>query len=474
VEVGDITVRDGLQALEHYFPAEEKVRLAEELILSGLEHIEVTNFGHPKYLPQFKDAEELLDRLFNSERVGSRLRANGGNVWVTVVTINERAVNRALEYKAKRGFGPDYLLQMVSTDPVHHKTNSGMELDDYWRMTEKCTRMAAEQGVGMCGTVSTIWGSPMEGSRVTDLKKGVEFSRIYLDMGASYIEQADHDGSADPQRSYEYFSMILDPEYMGKWSDPKYHLAHFHTSRGMGLANVLAALMAGIYRFESTLSGVGGQPANMHDGVLIRGTGQYYHKEHLLSGLVGTEDLVVMLEAMGVKTGVDIPKLLETGRLFRDRYLKISPALMEMVLRNIQEFTKLPREELNGLRSGDKAVEELVESATAHLTKAGESPEPLLKENLEMLFHSLKIYLQTGHWGLSRAESLVSEVPLHRFWSTFCKRIWRPGWQRLIPKNRDPRRFPCVWKIGWKEIGSRMRVCSRRMSWCRKSAWTPS
>ncbi len=411
VEVGDITVRDGLQALEHYFPVEDKVRLAEELVLAGLEHIEVTNFGHPKYLPQFKDAEELLDRLFNSERVGSKLRANGGNVWVTVVTINERAVNRALEYKTKRGFGPDYLLQMVSTDPVHHKTNSGMELDDYWKMTERCIRMAAEQNVGMCGTVSTIWGSPMQGSRVTDLKKGVEFSKIYLDMGAAYIEQADHDGSADPQRSYEYFSMILDPEYMGKWADPKYHLAHFHTSRGMGLANVMATLMTGIRRFESTLSGIGGQPANMHDGVLIRGTGQYYHKEHLLSGLVGTEDLVVMLEAMGVKTGIDIARLLGVGRLFRDEYLRIHPALMETVLKNIQEFTGIPKDDLIGLRSGDVSVKQLVDRAASRLTQPGESQEPLLKENLDMLFHSLSIYLQSGHWGLSRAESLVSEVP---------------------------------------------------------------
>jgi hydroxymethylglutaryl-CoA lyase len=72
VDLGDITVRDGLQTLEHYYPADDKVRLAEELILCGFKHVEVTNFGHPKFLPQFKDAEEVLKRLFGSERVGSK------------------------------------------------------------------------------------------------------------------------------------------------------------------------------------------------------------------------------------------------------------------------------------------------------------------------------------------------------------------------------------------------------------------
>ena len=410
IEIGDITVRDGLQSLEHYFSVEEKVRLAELLVLAGLKHIEVTNFGHPKFLPQFKDAEDLLLGMFNSEKIGSMLRANGGDVWVTAVTINERAVVRALDFKAKHGVGVDYLLQMVSTDPAHHKTNAGMSLDEYWKMTEKCTKMAAEQGVGMCGTVSTIWGSPIEGSRVTDLHTGVEFSKIYLDLGAAYIEQADHDGSGDPQRVYEYFSMILDPALMGKWADPKYHLAHFHTSRGMGLSNVLAALMAGINRFESTLSGIGGQPANLMDGSLIRGTGKYYHKEHLLSGLVGTEDVVVMLESMGIKTGVDVKKLLETGRVFRDEYLRIKQEQMERMLQTVQDFTGIPKERLLGLRDGRETIMGLVEETLKQVAQP-EEDQQLVRDNLELLFHSLEIYVRTGSWGVSRAESLVSGVP---------------------------------------------------------------
>jgi hypothetical protein len=204
--------------------------------------------------------------------------------------------------------------------------------------------------------------------------------------------------------------MILDPALMGKWADPKYHLAHFHTSRGMGLSNVLAALMAGIYRFEATLSGVGGQPANLMDGSLIRGTGKYYHKEHLLSGLVGIEDVVVMLESMGVKTGVDIKKLLETGRIFRDEYLRIQPDQMDRMLDTVQAFTGIDRQRLVGLRDDGETIEGLVEEALKRVAQPEEDPQ-LVRDNLELLFHSLSIYVRTGSWGVSRAETLVSGVP---------------------------------------------------------------
>ncbi len=94
----------------------------------------------------------------------------------------------------------------------------------------------------------------------------VDFTRRWLDIGADDIEHADHDGSAPPDKVYEYFSMIMDA-----LPEPSLHVAHFHTTRGWGLANVLAALQAGITRFESTLGGLGGQPANFVDGVPVAG-----------------------------------------------------------------------------------------------------------------------------------------------------------------------------------------------------------
>jgi len=411
VDLGDITVRDGLQALEHYFPVEEKIRLAEELILAGYKHVEVTNFGHPKFLPQFKDADELLTRLLDSERVGPLLKQNGGETTLCTVTINERALDRALAYKAKHGRGPDYVLQMVSTDPVHHQTNSGMTLDEYWKMTERCTKKAADAGIKMCGTVSTIWGSPMEGSRITDLNIGVEFSKQYLELGADYIEQADHDGSGDPARVYEYFSKILDPAIMGKWADPKYHLCHCHTSRGMGLANYLAALQAGITRFETTLGGTGGQPAHTVDGRFTGGTGQYYHFEHLFSGLVSTEDFVVMCESMGIHTGIDVRKLLAVGRIFRDDYLKLKPADRTALVQNVADSTGLTVEQLLPLEHDDNALERLVDAATKQNADADSAAEEHLRQNMAALLHGLQNYLRWNAWGPARSESILSDIP---------------------------------------------------------------
>jgi len=412
LDLGDITVRDGLQALEHYFDAEDKVRLTEDLILAGFKHVEVTNFGHPKFLPQFSDCEEVLTRLFQSERVGKLLRQNGGDVTVCAVTINERACDRALKYKAKNGFGPDYLLQMVSTDEAHHKTNSGTSLDDYWKMTERCIKMAHEADVMMCGTVSTIWGSPMHGSRITDLAKGVEFSKYYLELGADYIEQADHDGSGDPQRVYEYFTMILDPDIMGKWADPQYHLCHCHTSRGMGLANYLAALQAGITRFETTLSGTGGQPANMVDGKFTGGTGSYYHFEHLYSGLVSTEDFVVMCAAMGLDTGIDLRKLLDLGKRFRDDFIVMKPKHRELLLSNATETTGLSRAQLESLETADdETVERLAEEATHKQLDEESGAKSHVLDNMKGMLGGIRNYLRWNAWGPSRTESILSDLP---------------------------------------------------------------
>ncbi len=411
VDLGDITVRDGLQALEHYFPVDDKVRLAEDLILAGYKHVELTNFGHPKFLPQFKDADELLMRVLDSERVGPMLKQNGGDVTLTCVTINERACDRGIAFKQKHGRGPDYLLQMVSTDEVHHKTNSGMSLDDYWKMSERCIAKCADAGIKMCGTVSTIWGSPMEGSRITDLKKGVEFSKHYLEIGADYIEQADHDGSGDPARVYEYFSMILDPDIMGKWADPKYHLCHCHTSRGMGLANYLAALQAGITRFETTLAGTGGQPAHTVDGRFTGGTGGYYHFEHLFSGLVSTEDFVVMCESMGIDTGIDIRKLLKVGLTFKNEFLQMKSADRNALLDNVAATTGLTVDQLRTLEHDDDVMEGLVDQATTKNTEEGSASEEHLRNNMAALLHGLRNYLRWNAWGPARSESIMSDIP---------------------------------------------------------------
>jgi len=303
VVLGDITVRDGFQHEEKTIPLRAKLWVVEQLVLAGFKRLEVTNLGTPAGMPQFADADQLLQGIHASKALKGKLP----DVELTAVTIRERAADRAIEAR-KQGWGPDRILFMVSTSESHHRRNSGTSLEEYWKMCEKYIRKAHDCGIKVCGTVSTIWGCPIEGP--TDLKKAVEFTKRYLDLGADDIEHADHDGSASPDKVYEYFSMVLDaiPE-------PKLHIAHFHVTRGWGLANVLAALQAGITHHESTLGGIGGQPANFVDGSPVSGTGKYYYADPNIVGLTSTEDMVVMMDEMGIETGIDVNRLLEIGRM---------------------------------------------------------------------------------------------------------------------------------------------------------------
>ncbi len=306
VRLGDITARDGFQHEETWIPTEAKLFYAEELILCGFKRVEVTNFGPPAYMPQFKDADDLMKRVRASKKL-ARAGVNWDDIELTAVTIRERAVDRAIEAK-KEGWGPDRILMMVSTDEEHHFANSGTSLPDYWKEAERCIKKASDVGIKMCGTVSTIWGSPISGP--TRFEDAVEFTKRWLDIGAADIEHADHDGSAPPDQVYRYFSMILD-----EIPNTDLHIAHFHVTRGWGSANVLAALQAGIDIFEGTIGGLGGQPANFMDRVPVTGTGAYYYKDPNVVGLVTMEDMVVMMDEMGIEIGINVNRLLELGTM---------------------------------------------------------------------------------------------------------------------------------------------------------------
>ncbi len=253
-----------------------------------------------------QNCEELLKRLRDSKKL-SRAGINWDDITLTAITIREKAVDRAVIAK-KEGWGPDRVLMMVSTDEEHHFANSGTTLPDYWSEAERCIEKARDVGIKMNGTVSTIWGSPISGP--TRLEDAVEFAQKWLEIGAYDIEHADHDGSAPPNQVYKYFSMVLDA-----MPDKKRHIAHFHVTRGWGTANCLAALQAGIEIFEATLGGLGGQPANFLDRVPVAGTGAYYYRDPNVVGLQNIEDMVVMMDEMGVDTGIDVDRLLDLGTM---------------------------------------------------------------------------------------------------------------------------------------------------------------
>lgn len=308
VTVGDITIRDGFQHEEKFISTAAKIYYAEELIFAGCRHIELTNLGNPYLMPQFRDSEEIL-KHFKGERFKKKCEKQGINprdIKFTAITIREKGVDRAIEL-CKEGYGPDRLLMMVSTEEEHHFANSGTTLPAYWSEAERCIKKAADHGMTMCGTVSTIWGCPIGGA--TKLEDAIEFSKRWLDIGAGTIEHADHDGSASAPDVYKYFSMVLD-----QMPDPKIHIAHFHETKRLASASVLAALQAGIINFEATLGGIGGQPANFLDDCPVRGTGDYYYTDPRYVGLITLEDTLVQFDEMGIEHGYDIDRILLLGK----------------------------------------------------------------------------------------------------------------------------------------------------------------
>lgn len=308
VTIGDITVRDGFQHLEKFISTRAKIFYAEEMIFAGCKNIEVTNLGNPFLMPQFSDAEQVLAHLRN-DRFRERCAKKGINideVCITAVTIRETGVDRAIELR-KKGVGPDRLLMMVSTEEQHHFANSGCTLPQYWKECERSIKKCNDAGMKMCGTVSTIWGSPIAGA--TELKDAVEFTKRWLSIGAADIEHADHDGSASAPQVYRYFSMILD-----EIPDTRLHIAHFHETKRVASASVLAALQAGITHFEATLGGLGGQPANFLDDCPVPGTGEYYYNDPRYVGLTCLEDMLVQIDEMGIEHGYDVDRVLWLGR----------------------------------------------------------------------------------------------------------------------------------------------------------------
>lgn len=350
VELSDISLRDGLQSLETVVDTETKIKYLEGLILAGFKRMEATNYGHPKFVPFFPDATEVLKRLLNSETkgpdgktIGEMMKRNGGDVELTAVTIHESGAERAFK-DFDAGHGPDRILQMTSTCPEHQNANSGKTHDQYFEMTEQTIKAAHSRGMVVNGTVSTIWGSPFEKfnqqySMKEKLDIAIQFVKRYLDCGADDIELADHDGSVtDYHKSYEFFSRVLDPNEMGTgpdgrdYADPKLYIAHFHTKNmASALRNAAAALKAGIIRFESCFSGIGGQPANAVDGVVIEGRDGDYYSDHFNHGLISTEDMVTMFHELGVDTGINQEILMKLGKDFRKDVVDTFAASQEKV-----------------------------------------------------------------------------------------------------------------------------------------------
>lgn len=274
VRIREVGPRDGFQNEPETIPTGEKVRLIELLSASGLRRIEVTSFVRPDVIPQLADAEQVL--------AGVR-RPDG--VSFSVLIPNRRGLERALRQRDRF----DEVNVFVSASETHNRQNVSSSIEESLAELERTLAAARGADLRCEGVISTSFGCPYEGE--VPPQRVLEIAARLAAAGCAEVGFGDTTGMANPRQVAEFFAAA------GERLSGVELTAHFHNTRGQGLANVLAALEQGVDSFESSFGELGGCP--VPPGA---------------TGNVSTEDVVSMLDEMGVETGVSLPRLIEASR----------------------------------------------------------------------------------------------------------------------------------------------------------------
>ena len=269
--------RDGLQHETAQLPTATKVALLQRFADLGFQRIEATSYSNPKVIPQFGDASDVLKAL---------PRKNG--VFYKATCANVRAVERAVA-DAEDGFGANEISLLVSATDSHSMKNLARSRDDQWRNITDMVAAAAGR-FRLIGTISMAFGCPFEGH--VDPAVVLADAARFAALGVRHVTLGDTTGVATPVSVRTLFQALATA------ATSVTPIAHFHDTRGTGIANYVAALDAGVRWFDCAIGGVGGHPVKVK-----------YGGGH--TGNVCTEDLVDLLEAMGVATGIDRGALLD-------------------------------------------------------------------------------------------------------------------------------------------------------------------
>lgn len=273
VTITEVGPRDGLQNESRILPLADKIKLIDALSRTGLTRIEAVSFVHPKAIPQMADAVDVMAGIRRSPSV----------TYVGLVP-NERGAEDAIAARV------DEIATVVSASESHNKSNVNRSVDESLEAIRNVARLADEAGLPWSGYVSTAFGCPYEGDVPAD--RVMEIAGELVAVGASAIALGDTIGIGNPRQVFKLVS-----RFRGGLADTVLRL-HFHDTRGMALANVIAAMEAGAMEFDGSVGGAGGCP-------YAPGA----------SGNVATEDMVAMLHAMGIDTGVDLGRLTEAAFL---------------------------------------------------------------------------------------------------------------------------------------------------------------
>ncbi|MGP4107105.1 hydroxymethylglutaryl-CoA lyase [Virgibacillus sp. L01] len=289
VNIKEVGPRDGLQNEAELVPADAKIEWINMLSDTGAPYIEISSFVHPDWIPQLKDATE----------VAKKIKRNPDVTYAALVP-NNKGLDRALEVDV------DEICLFLSASESHNKNNINKTINQTLPIIENVSRKAKQSNKQVRGYVSTVFGCPYEGA--IDIEKVISICDKLLTMGADEISIGDTIGVADPVQVDRVLTELL--KYF-----PKEKLTmHFHDTRGTALANVLVSLNHGITNFDSAVGGLGGCP---------------YAKG--ASGNLATDDLLYMLHRMGIETGMNIDKVIESALYIENYVSNLSSHQMKII-----------------------------------------------------------------------------------------------------------------------------------------------
>ena len=275
VSLREVGPRDGFQNEPEVIATEDKVRLIEMLARTGLRRLEVTSFVRADVIPQLADAREVLEAIDVPEGVS-----------LSVLVPNERGLDNALELRDRF----HEINVFMSASEAHNRANVNRSVEESLSGLERVLGRAREAGLRCEGVISVAFGCPYEGH--VPPERVFEIAKRLMAAGAQEIGFGDTTGMANPAQVRSFF-----PAARAALGEEVELTAHFHNTRGQGLANVFAAYEAGVRSFESSFGELGGCP-------VPKGA----------TGNVATEDVLSMLHEMGIETGVSLEKLLEASR----------------------------------------------------------------------------------------------------------------------------------------------------------------
>jgi hydroxymethylglutaryl-CoA lyase len=276
VEVYEVGPRDGLQNELRMVPTRDKVRLVRALVAAGLRHIEVTSFVSPRWIPQLADAEEVL-----------RAVGQVDGVVFSALVPNHKGLGRARDAGLKEG------AVFISASEAHSRKNINKSIAEALSVAREVSRAALSEGMRVRGYLSTVWGCPYEGR--VPVQRVVDICTQLAGMGLYQVSLGDTIGVGTPRQTSELLEALL------RVLPAQAFALHLHDTRGTALANALVGLAHGITTLDASIGGLGGCP-------YAPGA----------AGNLATEDLVYMLQGMGIQTGIELDKLVGAGALAQE------------------------------------------------------------------------------------------------------------------------------------------------------------